>query len=264
MSRHVSSGALLWERCFDGLVVTDVTHAAAMSLGEHAHEVVTIGILLYGSVTERRSVDIAAQRPLEVFVRGPGCVHANQYGSDGARSLFVELAPDDRRARGVAAAEGLRLPELGPAAIRLARACRGELGPERREVPRAAHALVEAIHAWQRRPIPRWLESAREQLALQFRDPPSLAELAARVGVHPVHLARTFRARCGMTIGAFVRESRVFHAIERMEAGSSLASAALEAGFSDQSHMTRAIRAARGAPPGRLVRRRAPTSTCTA
>jgi len=80
------------------------------------------------------------------------------------------------------------------------------------------------------------------------------ATLAREVGVHPVHLAQSFRSRLETTPGGFVRAHRMFRAIELIRGGASLAAAAHAAGFADQSHMTRAIRRARGAPPGMLRR----------
>ena len=103
-----------------------------------------------------------------------------------------------------------------------------------------------------RRGTPAWLDAARERLFDRMAEPPSLVDLAERVGVHAVHLAQAFRRHFGITPMGFVRGHRVFRAVELIAAGMPLARAAAEVGFADQSHMTRAIAEARRAPPATL------------
>jgi AraC family transcriptional regulator len=237
-----------------GLVVDEVRQPAGRVLRDHAHEGVKIGIVLAGGVTERRDGQVRTVRAGEVFVRRAGVRHANQYDPSGARLLFVELAPDDGRAPLVARADGLVRAELGAAAGRLVRAVYDARGGGRADVLRGVEALVSEAARLRPRAGPSWLEAARDRLAEQWRRPPSLGELAAELRVHPVHLAQAFRARWGLAPGAFVRAHRVFHAVSLAHRGVPLCDVAGACGFADQSHMTRAVRALRGSPPGRLVR----------
>ena len=97
---------------------------------------------------------------------------------------------------------------------------------------------------------PRWLTRAQEVLSARFVAPPSLAELAAEIGVHPVHLARAFRACLGCTVGDYVRQLRVEYACQRLMASdATLVDIALDAGFADQSHFARTFRRLRGVTP---------------
>ncbi|HEY3585902.1 MAG TPA: AraC family transcriptional regulator [Myxococcaceae bacterium] len=96
----------------------------------------------------------------------------------------------------------------------------------------------------------RWLATVEERLRAEFRAPPSLRELACDAGVHPVHLARSFRARTGYSVGAFVRKLRLDWAEgQLLETSRSLAELSAEAGFADQSHFTRLFRARTGLAP---------------
>jgi AraC family transcriptional regulator len=96
---------------------------------------------------------------------------------------------------------------------------------------------------------PKWLSVAREML----RDgSPSIAEIAQTCGVHPVHLARTFRRFFGCSPGAYLRRARVERAAGMLRGRLSLAEVALRAGFADQSHMTHAFRAHLGVTPAAL------------
>src|SRR6185312_13324665 len=81
---------------------------------------------------------------------------------------------------------------------------------------------------------PLWLARAQELLRVRFVAPPSLVELAGEVGVHPVHLARTFRSHIGCTVGDYVRQLRVEYACQRLTASDApLVDIAMDAGFAD-------------------------------
>jgi AraC family transcriptional regulator len=105
------------------------------------------------------------------------------------------------------------------------------------------------------RPVPRgrpWLRDVHDLLQERVPDQTTLTDLAAAVGVHPVHLARTFRREYGMTVAQYARSLRLDWAAERLTAGDcTLAAVAAEAGFADQSHFTRAFRDHVGVTPGR-------------
>ncbi len=96
-----------------------------------------------------------------------------------------------------------------------------------------------------------WLDRARDVLRQASRRPIGLPALAAEVGKHPAHLARAFRNRFGLTAGEYLRRVRVADAVHRLrETDEPLSSVALSAGFADQSHMGRWIRAYLGVTPG--------------
>jgi AraC family transcriptional regulator len=97
---------------------------------------------------------------------------------------------------------------------------------------------------------------ARERLRDAPADGVSIAAIAAEAGVHPVHLARMFRACYGTSPGSYARRVRLDRAAERLAATDvPLAEVATDAGFADQSHFTRAFRRHTGLPPGRYRRR---------
>lgn len=77
----------------------------------------------------------------------------------------------------------------------------------------------------------------------------SLAALAAAGGVTRFQVIRDFKRAAAMTPGQYLRDRRVRRAATLIAAGEPLAIAAAEAGFADQSHLTRAFKAARGVTP---------------
>lgn len=81
-----------------------------------------------------------------------------------------------------------------------------------------------------------------------------LACLAAAAGVTRFQVIRDVRKIAGLTPAGFIRDRRLRRARSLIEQGESLAGAALAAGFSDQSHLSRSFRAAHGYTPGMLKR----------
>ena len=82
----------------------------------------------------------------------------------------------------------------------------------------------------------------------------SLLALAEQANVSPFHFARQFRATVGMPPHQFVLRQRVQKALRLIKAGKlPLAQVAVESGFHDQPHLTRAFRKVLGTTPARYV-----------
>lgn len=102
---------------------------------------------------------------------------------------------------------------------------------------------------------PRWLRTARDMLNDRCRDSMTLCEIAAAVGVHPVHLTRSFRRFFNCTPGEYVRDRRVEIAASLLRSGrQSLAQVALESGFNDQSQLAKVFKRTHGITPSAFRR----------
>jgi AraC family transcriptional regulator len=101
----------------------------------------------------------------------------------------------------------------------------------------------------------RQLDTVRDYIECNLHKSLTVAELAAIAAASPSHFARMFRAACGESPHRYVRKRRLDLA-ERLIAGSrlTLAAVAFHAGFSDQSHLNRVMRAERGRTPGQFRR----------
>lgn len=77
-----------------------------------------------------------------------------------------------------------------------------------------------------------------------------LEEVAAAAGLDKYRALRSFTAAFGLTPMRYLASLRVEAAREALAAGASCAEAALEAGFSDQAHLTRAFKERLGMTPG--------------
>jgi len=98
---------------------------------------------------------------------------------------------------------------------------------------------------------PSWLDTARSLLDDGYAEPMRIANVAAVAGVHPFHLARTFRRFLRCTPGEYLRRRRLRRAAILLRSSDiPLAAVAAATGFSDQSQLTRTFRRYTGFPPG--------------
>jgi AraC family transcriptional regulator len=118
----------------------------------------------------------------------------------------------------------------------------------------ASHAGVSA------RPVaPQWLEHARRLIADSATARVPMRQIAKQVGVHPVHLSRSFRRQFGITASAYRATLRAQHAcVAIVEHDRPVSRAAHDAGFADQAHLSRTLQSALGIRPTTLKRRAHP------
>ena len=112
---------------------------------------------------------------------------------------------------------------------------------------------------------PGWLVRAGEMIHDNFPRRLTLSFIANEVGVHPVHLAQSFRRFYGCTVGDYVRRIRIDYACQELaRSDTSVLDVANAAGFADQSHFTRTFKRAVGISPSQYranARQRAPRTS---
>jgi len=98
---------------------------------------------------------------------------------------------------------------------------------------------------------PSWLFAACELIRDCPEKTPRVRDVAKRVGVHAVHLARAFRMFVGCTPGDLLRVRRLeLAAAALMKSEDSLVEIAFASGFSDQAQFTKAFHRIYGVTPG--------------
>jgi len=236
-------------------------------VGLHAHCETTLTLVARGAYEERRGYGAPQSFAAgSAWLRPAGAAHANRFPRDGIESLVVEITAE-RLAQigeywpGVSGLGRFESPEIA----RLTRCLRRETAARDTAAPLALEAgtleLFAALSRLAERRAegklpPLWLRRVREALADDSATAWDVRSLARHAGVHPVHLARTFRDHYGVSPGEWLRERRLEQARAQLEATEEpLSQIALQAGFSDQSHFSRAFRARFGLPPGRFRRR---------
>jgi AraC family transcriptional regulator len=189
-----------------------------------------------------------------------GATHGSAFGPSPVRVIAVRP-----HSNGEGGTMRLRHGHAAAAAV-LGRGLAAELRAQDSSWGLAAEGLALQLLALAGRAWPEtrpgrasWLRDVRDLVDERIPEQPTLTELAEVVGVHPVHLARSFRREYGVTVARYARTLRLDWAAQRLiEGGSTLAEIAAAAGFADQSHFTRAFRDYAGVTPGRyrqLLRR---------
>ncbi len=93
-----------------------------------------------------------------------------------------------------------------------------------------------------------------ERIEAESAMPLNLSDYAATAQMSRYQILRHFAAEVGTTPHAYLLQHRVKQARLYLQAGRTLADAAMSAGFSDQSHMTRSFVRQIGITPGRYAR----------
>ena len=84
-------------------------------------------------------------------------------------------------------------------------------------------------------------------------DRPSLADTAAAVNVSPSRLTHLFTEEVGIPFRNYVLWMRFRRVVDEVARGSNLTEAAIAAGFSDSSHLSRSFREHFGLSPSALL-----------
>jgi AraC family transcriptional regulator len=228
------SGRVLREFRTEAGSIAETDHPSA-ALPAHSHPQTTICRVLRGELFEAGRVF----RANDVIFRHPGQPHADEFGSDGARCFNIVLDKTPPQFRQFHAAE--------PVVRRLARELRR--GPSALVVEGLLYQLIGEIS---REPASSGVARAASKLIHQrFTGPLSLRAIADELGVHPVHLTRSFRREFGATLVDAVEILRIAYAKELLAGPLPIAEIALASGFADQSHFTKVFRRATGTTPRR-------------
>ncbi|MDX1661388.1 MAG: AraC family transcriptional regulator [Gemmatimonadota bacterium] len=185
----------------------------------------------------------------------PGARHDIDFGSDGAACVLLHVGSDVSREIGLRprSTTFVEDPELTRAVARLGAAARRTDVTAELDLEGEALEILAQL-ARQNGPggTPEWLRRAREAIHDARGEPVTLASLADEVGVHRCHLARRFRKRYGVPVGAYWRRVRLRRCLRLLAGSAPLARVAARAGFADQSHMTRELAARFGTTPARF------------
>ena len=113
-----------------------------------------------------------------------------------------------------------------------------------------------ARHARRDEPNPSALAArARAAIIAHLDRPLSIARLAVLCDIHPARLARIFRGEMGIGLGEYQRALRLGEALRLIgQTDTPLSEVALACGFCDQSHLSRAFKAAYGCTPAAFRR----------
>jgi AraC family transcriptional regulator len=253
LSRNRFPASIVRRRVAGDLTLTETRYEAHATLPRHAHEYACVVFVLRGSFQERFESQERIGEPGMVIIRPAGEPHSDRYMGTGGKCLNIEVSPQwvarvreqvpvlDRSATfqgSVFSNFGWRLHEELAHPDEMSSLAIESL---------TSSMLIESARAGQRPPAcgPSWLQRVKQKIHDDFSARVTLDELASDAGVHPVHLAATFRRFYGMTVASYLRQLRVEYACrELIGSKAALADIALAAGFADQSHFGRTFKRA--------------------
>ena len=221
-------------------------YAPGLRMRRHAHERHQVSLLLTGTLEESGPGDEVRLAVPALGVKPAGLPHANDYGPRGALILAIDLAAemDLPRELGLDGVWQCRAHATQPV-LAHGKALVADLLSAKHSVTDTEARLWELLtqaHGGEPRPKglpPRWIARVCERLQ---EEATPLQTLAAVEGLHPVYFARAFARWMGETPSTFRARARFQRGLAAMVAGQPLVEAALEAGFCDQAHFSRATR----------------------
>ncbi len=246
-------------RTLDGFQLADVTPAVAdRQVPRHSHDDAHFVLVVAGRyVSSAHGAPTVCEAPTLIF-NPAGTTHRDRFVSPHGRFFTVSVTGQTI----TSTLDHYRLLDrpsviADPSALRRAR----QLVQECRRWDTTAPPVAEGA-CWEllasaqpcaarQRVAPAWLWTARDFLRDQAAEPVTLGMVATAVGVHPIHLTRTFRRFLRCTPGAYLRRCRLEGAAGLLRRSTrSLADIAVASGFADQSHLTRTFGLAFGITPG--------------
>ncbi|MEM7203834.1 MAG: helix-turn-helix domain-containing protein [Planctomycetota bacterium] len=240
--------------------VADSCYAPNQVLAPHAHGHPSLTIVRQGEFCERTDDGEFACVPGSVLFTPAARSHSNDAGPGGTRSLIVETE---------ALPAELGLPDrgvtlTGTSVAKLAAAADRELGRDDQAAWLALEGILLQLFACvaraevnqPRRRSPTWLVAVLAHLDANYLQPISAAQLAEVAGVHPVHVARTFRRHLRCAPRDYQQRLRVQHAARLLAATRDrVAQIAVACGFADHAHFSRAFKQHTGQTPSEFRHR---------
>jgi AraC family transcriptional regulator len=238
-------------------------YAPGSALPGHVHQTPRLCFVLRGAFEEGISDERSRRERRQLLFRPAGLRHDEGFGAQGA---LCGLADPGADWTAMASDCGLRvdrpLAADGADAQRLGEAFQRELtfgdSFSRLSLQALLWEATALLGRADKSPATQgsiWAGRAEAYLRAHCGEPIGLGDVARALGLHPGHLARTFRASLGETLGARLRRIRAQRAADLIRrTATPLIEVAAECGFAHQAHMTRVFRAMFGVTPGRYRR----------
>lgn len=245
-----------------GVLLSEVRHAVGKSVAEHQHVAPYFSLLLDGAYEERGEGFDLRYEPYTLVFHSARTTHEDRMLGP-CRFFAVDLMPQWEAVIADLGGSRAHVFELaGGDPVWLVLRLYREFLVRSEAAESTIESLVYELCAYvvKRSPEelhePAWLASVDAVVHERFRQPLDLTSLAKSVGVHPTHLCRVYRRFRERTISEAVAGARLQYVARRLtDSEESLTDIAGEAGFADQSHMTKTFKRMTGYPPGEHRRR---------
>jgi AraC family transcriptional regulator len=230
------------EKCYEG----------NLTLGRHRHPTAYVSFLLAGGYIEVSGYgEIAC--PAGTVIWHPSTeAHSDRFHPKGAHLIDLEVADSWLRE----AEQSLRMQErsrvfYGGLPYRVGLEVYRALSTENCRIEDVVTELLSFFFSGDTdRNPPTWFKRAVQLVGEHECEHWSLAAVARIVGVHPVHLSRSFRRFLRCTFGEHQAKLRVRQAFELLrKRDRSIADVAYSCGFADHAHLCRVFKDSTGLTP---------------
>jgi AraC family transcriptional regulator len=237
--------------------LSELRQPCSRKVPRHEHELAYVTVVLRGDYCEGDS-RLEELQPFTAVFKPCGIAHKTEIGPAGAYFFTVEFR------EGYLRDLDMRLPQqtafdagtgglLWPG-LRLFSSFRAQAADPlvvESDVMEMLGAITQST--CRKKEPPAWLGRVKERLHEEFSGNLRMRDLASDAGVHPVHLARVFRAQERQTPGDYLQRLRTRAACRLLrDPDYPLASIAAECGFADQSHFTRVFRKLTSTTPAKF------------
>lgn len=262
-SMRVHSQSRMWRPGLDSLTL--IAASPVTPFPKHSHEHFVVAVTEAGVCGNAYRDGVRFAGPGTLVVIHPGEIHTGFPAGKSAwayraaypeASLFSELAAMETPV--------FRDPVIHDSALALEFLTAHRLLESPAELLQGQERLIRVLgqlaaryaHCPRESPLPRpsvaALRRARDYLESACNRNVTVAELAQVADLSLFHFLRAFQRQFGLTPHAFLNQLRVGRAREMILRGKPIAQAAVDAGFVDQSHLTRWFKRLLGVTPGRV------------
>ncbi len=254
-ARNIDTGAF---------VVSEMRFSSGTTLPMHHHDCPCLSMVAGGSMRKgfkSRKYDLDQSSLITI---PPGELHIDWFGNRGTHIVVVEMGGDlsdwlpgmDQKVRLADEVIDSRTKLIQGFANRLSRELQSPDDMSNLAVSGLVFELISALERGERRPRrsgslrPAWLANVLDYLHTCDDRIVRVEELAAVAGLHPAYMARAFREHIGTLIGSYARGIRLERvAAELMTTNRRILDIAMDAGFTDQSHLTQLFKRRFGVTP---------------
>ena len=245
-----------------GFQLMEAVYPPGMELPKHSHECACFSVMLRGGMKENYGSRTLESHGQTIGFNAADEPHSNTISRNGARFLILQVGVEQtKRAQHYSprfnTSAVFNHGELSWLGLRLFQEAEQNDAVSPLAIEGLALEMIATLCRLNepRSRSPRWLTQAHDLLRDQFAESLSVTAIAKLIGVHPVHLSRTFRKHYGSSIGDYVRGLRIEKARSLLlSTALSLAEIGMTSGFYDQAHLSRVFKRYVGMTPAQYRR----------
>jgi AraC family transcriptional regulator len=258
-------GETLFVRKVAGTLLAETTYMPYARISEHSHDHAYFCFVRRGIFSETVGTRTHTRGPSMLIFHPPHEEHSDSFQRLGGRCFNIQI---DNSLLGYAREHGVRLEGSSHFQGGLLLSLSMRLYHEARRQDDLSDLVIEGLvleilaeasrgqYCFSKGKPPRWLERAREIIHAHFSEQLSLASIAESVGIHRVHMARSFRQHYQCTVGDYVRRTRIEFTCRKISASdATFAEISSAAGFFDQSHFAKTFKQLTGMTPSKYRER---------